>query len=89
MADWHEAIMSAGVGFFVGAAFLSRQYNVVTFTVLAIGGSFVALLSCADARATTEFEPRWSDGVAIGTLAAALLVATWIGVRLFAVWSGA
>ena len=38
---WHTGFVAMGTAFFVSACFLSRQYNPVLFTVIALGACFV------------------------------------------------
>src|SRR5262249_36551228 len=44
VGNWHNAFVASGAGFFVGVCFLSRQYNPVLYTLLALGACHVSLI---------------------------------------------
>ncbi len=86
LSNWEHALTSAGAGFFVAAFFLSQQYSVITFTVLALGAIYLAIVVRAQGAPAAGFaRQQW---LAIATATAAILVAIWISVRLLMVRSG-
>ena len=80
---WRNALLSAGAGVFVAAIFLSRQYDVVPYTLLAVGATHVSL-----ERQKVPLETGGRDIAAVALLSVATVLATYVAVRLLAVWSG-
>jgi O-antigen ligase len=83
LSNWEDALYSAGAGFFVDAFFLSQQYSVMTFTVVALAAVYVSI---AKKAGPVVFGPRQWLSVAGAT--AAILGVIWLGVRLLVVRSG-
>lgn len=82
---WHSGFVATGVGLLVGLCFLSRQYNPVPYTVLALGACYVGLDQESGRAARVV---GWRDRVLVLALTFMTVLVTWIAVRLFAVWGG-
>ncbi len=88
LRGWLTGFLAMGAGFFVAACFLSRQYNPVLFTVIALGACFAG--SARDERAADDiFAVSWADRGRVLGFTFATVVAIWLSVRLFATWGGA
>jgi O-antigen ligase len=79
----HTAFLASGVGLFVGLCFLSRQYNPVLYTMLALGASYVSLDEGGGGAVATVW---WRDRILVLALTFMTVIVTWIAVRVFAVW---
>jgi putative inorganic carbon (HCO3(-)) transporter len=80
LTNIEHALTSAGVGFFVDAFFLSKQYSIMTFTLVALGAVYVSIAQRARRGPGTTFGRRQCALVA--AVALLILVAIWGGVRL-------
>lgn len=81
--DWHSAFAATGAGLLVGLCFLSRQYNPVPYTMLALGACYVGLDEDSGRAAGTVW---WRDRILVLTLTFTTVVVAWVAVRLFAIW---
>jgi putative inorganic carbon (hco3(-)) transporter len=79
------ALISSGVGVFVCEWFLSREYVVVMYVLLALGASAQSLELDGEHVAATRSSLR--DFMNIGFLTLGFLVAIYFFVRTMAVWS--
>jgi len=82
---WRVPLLSSGVGVLTCSWFLSRQYVVVLYILLAIGASAAALGSPDKEDGLTM---TWRDGLNIALLTVVGLVAVNISIRTMAVWTG-
>jgi F0F1-type ATP synthase assembly protein I len=73
-------LTSAGVGFFVDAFFLSKQYSIMTFTLVALGALYVSIVQRERGGSGTTFGRRQFASVA--AVALLILVAISGCVRL-------
>lgn len=80
---WHTGFLAMGTAFFVSACFLSRQYNPVLFTVIALGACYASLVSHGD---TTVFSVSWADRRRVVTLTIGTVLLIWVMVRAFGAW---
>ena len=80
---WHIAFVATGVGLFVGLCFLSRQYNPVPYTVLALGACYVGMEEDGGSAVGAVW---WRDRTLVLALTFMSVLVAWIAVRLFAVW---
>jgi hypothetical protein len=82
---WHDAFVATGAGFFVGVCFLSRQYNPVPYTLLALGACYVQLV---EDDGTPALAASGRDHALVLGLTFMTVLLFWLSVRLFAVWGG-
>ena len=82
---WQTGFLAMGTAFFVSAGFLSRQYNPVLFTVIALGACFANLAKDegSDLFAVSGSNRRRVFSLTIGTVAF-----IWLVARTFSVWGG-
>jgi putative inorganic carbon (hco3(-)) transporter len=82
---WRTGFLAMGTAFFIGICFLSRQYNPVLFTVIALGACFVTLAKEDGVDTfTVSSKDRWRVvGLTFGTV-----ILIWVIARLFGAWSG-
>ena len=76
--------LAMGAAFFVSVFFLSRQYNPVFYTVIALAASYVSAVCDSDASAVVA--PRAADYRRIVVITGGFVVAMVVIVRLFAVF---
>lgn len=79
-------VWASAIGMTVCALFLSRQYSPVLYVVLALGAARISVERTAEHRAPVQ---KGSDWTVLMALTVAVPVATYVMVRLLAVWSGA
>lgn len=79
---WSTPLRASGVGLLVCILFLSRQYVVVPYLVLALGASYAAQ---AQSKETPLSWGPWR-AAQIGVSCVAIVAATYVAVRLLAVW---
>lgn len=79
--DIRETIRDSGLGMLTCMMFLSRQYVVVPFILLALGACYASATSSDDRGDAGQ---AVADSVVIGGLTVALIVAFYVIVRLFA-----
>ena len=77
--------LAMGTAFFIGTCFLSRQYNPVLFTVIALGACFVTL---AKEDGANTFAVSSKDRWRLVLLTFGTVVLIWITARLFGAWGG-
>ncbi len=82
---WQTGFLAMGAAFFVSACFLSRQYNPVLYTVIALGACYVSIV--IDGEELTV-APSGVDHLTVVLLTGGMVVALTVIVRLFAVWGG-
>lgn len=82
---WHTGFVAMGTAFFVSACFLSRQYNPVLFTVIALGACFASI---AKGDATDLFAVSNADRKRVVMLTFGTIVLIWIMARAFGAWGG-
>ena len=82
LPGWGDVLMSMGAGLFITLAFLSRQYNVVPYTVLALGACYVTLHKWSGAAV----EVRWRDRLAVACWTAGAVVVASVIVRTLEVY---
>jgi hypothetical protein len=75
-----------GTAFFVGNCFLSRQYNPVLYTVIALGACYAGLAKDTE---TDAFAVSSSDRVRVVALTFGAVILIWVTARVFGAWSGA
>jgi putative inorganic carbon (hco3(-)) transporter len=80
-----DALYSVGAAFFVGAFFLSQQYSVMTFTVVALGAVY---LSIATEPKSAAIRFRRREWLAMAAIAITILVAIWMSAELLAITGG-
>lgn len=82
---WHTGFVAMGTAFFVSACFLSRQYNPVLYTVIALGACFanIAKDDATDIFVVSNVDRRRVVGLTFGTI---FLI--WIMARVFGAWGG-
>ena len=81
----HTGFLAMGTAFFIGCCFLSRQYNPVLFTVIALGACYASLAKhdVADTFAVST-KDRWR--VFWWTIGTVVLI--WVMARAFGAWGG-
>jgi O-antigen ligase len=79
----HTGFLAMGTAFFVSACFLSRQYNPVLFTVIALGACFAGL---AKDGTTDPFVVSGGDRKRVVMLTLGTVVLIWIMARVFGAW---
>lgn len=80
VSNLEHALTSAGAGFFVGAFFLSKQYSVMTFTLVALGAVFYSVVNRATDATTATFGRR--QWLSIAALSTGVLLVIWVSVRV-------
>jgi len=80
-----DALFGAGGAFFVGAFFLSQQYSVMTFTVVALGAVYLSVVT-QPRSAPIRFGRR--EWLALSGIAITILAAIWIGAQLLMLKGG-
>jgi putative inorganic carbon (HCO3(-)) transporter len=81
----HTGFLAMGTAFFIGTCFLSRQYNPVLFTVVALGACFATL---AKGDTTDTFAVSSSDRWRVLAWTIGTVILIWIMARIFGAWGG-
>ncbi len=77
---WQTGFLAMGTGFFVSACFLSRQYNPVLFTVIALGACYASLFNDGDGKL---FAVSASNRMRVLALTIGAVALIWAMVRAF------
>ncbi len=82
---WQTGFTAMGAAFFVSVFFLSRQYNPVFYTVIALGACYVSLVIDGEGDVIVVSQ---RDRIRLLTVTVGMVIAMVVIVRLFAVWGG-
>ena len=82
---WQTGFTAMGAAFFVSVLFLSRQYNPVFYTVIALGACYVSLVIDGEGDVIVVSQ---RDRIRLLTVTVGMVIALIVIVRLFAVWGG-
>ncbi len=81
----YTGFLAMGTAFFVSACFLSRQYNPVLFTVIALGACFAGL---AKDEGTDPFTVSGKDRVRVFSITVGTVFFIWFIARTFGAFGG-
>lgn len=84
MAPWFRAITASGAGVLTCMWFLSRQYVVVLYALLALGAAATALENGASQQRNIPMTSRDAANICAALLS--LLVLTYVSIRTLAIW---
>jgi O-antigen ligase len=82
---WNSALISSGIGVLTCSWFLSRQYIVVLYILLALGASAAAFQD--ETAETPRMAMRWQDMGNISALTIIGIVLIYVSIRTLAVWN--